>query len=99
MTQQALNVLVTGGSGFVGPHLTTRLLSEGHHVTVMTRTPSDRNDGAIEVAGDVSKPETLARAVLGADIAYYLVHSLDRGDFEAADREGAFNFAIAAKAA
>jgi len=99
MTQQALNVLVTGGSGFVGRHLTARLLSEGHHVSVMTRTPSDRNDGAIEVAGDVSKPETLARAVLGADIAYYLVHSLDRGDFEAADREGAFNFAIAAKAA
>lgn len=99
MTQQSLNVLVTGGTGFVGRHLTTRLLAEGHHVSVMTRRPSDRDDGAVEVAGDVSKPDTLAKAVKGADVAYYLVHSLDRGDFEAADREGAVNFGNAAKAA
>lgn len=99
MVQDATNILVAGGSGFVGRHLTGRLLSEGHHVSVMTRTPADRHDGAVEVGGDVSKPKTLGKALDGADIAYYLVHSLDRGDFEAADRDGAVNFATAAKAA
>jgi nucleoside-diphosphate-sugar epimerase len=36
----AANVLVTGASGFIGAHLVTRLLSEGSHVTVLTRPSS-----------------------------------------------------------
>jgi uncharacterized protein YbjT (DUF2867 family) len=99
MAHRMNHVLVAGGSGFVGRHLTARLLSEGHRVSVMTRTPSDRDDGAAEVQGDVTKEETLGRALEGVEIAYYLVHSLDRGDFEEADRDGAVNFANAAKAA
>src|SRR4051794_38270315 len=99
MTQEPTSVLVAGGSGFIGRHLTRGLLSDGHRVAVMTRNPSDRDDGAVDVEGDVSKPETLDKALDGVEIAYYLVHSLDRGDFEEADREGAVNFATAAKAA
>ncbi len=99
MLTPTTNVLVAGGSGFIGRHLTDRLLGEGHHVAVMTRTPSTRTDNAVEVEGDVTRLETVAKALDGVDIAYYLVHSLDRGDFEAADREGASNFATAAKAA
>jgi len=34
------NVLVTGGSGFIGHHLIKRLLSEGANVTLMTRYDS-----------------------------------------------------------
>jgi dTDP-glucose 4,6-dehydratase len=30
-----LRILITGGAGFIGSHLTDRLLGEGHHVTVM----------------------------------------------------------------
>ena len=97
MAHDVSNVLVAGGSGFVGRHLTARLLSEGHRVSVMTRAPSDRDDGAVEVHGDVTKEETLGQALDGVEIAYYLVHSLDRGDFEEADRDGAVNFANAAK--
>jgi uncharacterized protein YbjT (DUF2867 family) len=99
MVLSRINILVAGGSGFVGRHLVDRLLAEGHHAVVMTRTPSLRDDAAVEVEGDVMLPETLAAALHDIEVAYYLVHSLDRSDFASADREGALNFATAAKAA
>lgn len=33
--KESLNVLVTGGAGFVGSHLVDRLLEEGHRITVL----------------------------------------------------------------
>jgi uncharacterized protein YbjT (DUF2867 family) len=99
MATSSTTVLVAGGSGFVGRHLVDRLLGERHHVAVMTRTPSPRNDKAVEIAGDVTKPGSLTGALNGVEVAYYLVHSLDQDDFETSDREGALNFALAAKAA
>ena len=37
-----MNVLITGGSGFLGSHLVPRLLADGHAVTVLNR-PSPKN--------------------------------------------------------
>lgn len=33
-----MKILITGGTGFVGTRLTTRLLEEGHEVTILTRS-------------------------------------------------------------
>jgi len=33
-----MKILITGGTGFVGTHLTSRLLREGHEITVLTRS-------------------------------------------------------------
>jgi len=33
-----MKILITGGTGFVGTHLTTRLIREGHEVTILTRS-------------------------------------------------------------
>ena len=30
-----MKVLVTGGAGFIGSHITDNLLSEGHHVCIV----------------------------------------------------------------
>jgi uncharacterized protein YbjT (DUF2867 family) len=97
--ETSTKVLVAGGSGFIGRHLVDRLLDQGSDVVVMSRTPSPRDDKAVEVGADVTDPGSLTKALQGIEVAYYLVHSLDRADFETADRDGARNFGLAAKAA
>jgi uncharacterized protein YbjT (DUF2867 family) len=92
-------VLVTGASGFVGSHLATRLVGDGHSVRAMTRHPSDYTGAGEPIAGDVSDPDSLAAALANVDAAYYLVHSLDSADFEARDAVAAQNFAAAASGA
>jgi uncharacterized protein (TIGR01777 family) len=39
-----MNILITGGSGFIGTPLTRELRSRGHHVTVTTRRKTSRKD-------------------------------------------------------
>ena len=91
-----LTVTVTGASGFVGSHLCQALVDAGHQVRAMTRHP-DAYEGAGEaVYGDVSEADSLGPALDGADAAYYLVHSLDREDFESADAQAATDFSAAA---
>lgn len=89
-------VLVTGASGFVGSHLVTALLEQGHHVRAMTRHPDTYEGGGEAVYGDVAEPDSLRKALHGTHAAYYLVHSLDSDDFEQRDAEAATEFGHAA---
>ncbi len=34
-----MKILITGGTGFVGTQLTSRLIQDGHAVTILTRSP------------------------------------------------------------
>jgi uncharacterized protein YbjT (DUF2867 family) len=85
-----MRILVTGASGFVGSLLVPRLLSEGHTVRALGRdparvtaalqetTPDDPED--VEVLRvDVLSGEGLDRALAHVDVAYYLIHSMERG--------------------
>ncbi len=36
-----MKILITGGTGFVGTHLTSRLIQDGHEVTILTRSPKE----------------------------------------------------------
>lgn len=93
------SVLVTGASGFIGSHLCTALVEEGHGVRAMTRNP-EKYDGAGEpMAGDVSDPDSLKEPLRGVQVAYYLVHSLDSDDFEEKDAKAALAFGSEAAAA
>lgn len=70
-----MNVLVTGGTGFVGANLVRELLADGHSVRVLARPGGDRRalDGcAVEIAeGDLLDAASLRRAVAGAHHVYH----------------------------
>ncbi|GAA1477262.1 NAD(P)H-binding protein [Nocardioides aestuarii] len=89
----ALTVLVTGATGFIGRRLVPALLEAGHDVRAMTRRPEDYDGGGTPVGADVHDADTLVDALDGVDVAIYLVHSLDDPDFEEKDAEAARSFA------
>ncbi|MFM9373585.1 SDR family oxidoreductase [Streptomyces sp. Da 82-17] len=104
-TPDSLHCLVTGASGYIGGRLVPELLDAGHRVRCLVRTPSKLRDHPwgprIEaVPGDVTDAESVAAALRGIDVAYYLVHALGTGrDFEETDRRAARIFAEQAHAA
>jgi UDP-glucose 4-epimerase len=72
-----MNILVTGGAGFIGANLTRLLLAEGHAVRVLDNFGTGRRaylDGLnLEiVAGDIVDAERVARAVEGIDGVVHL---------------------------
>ena len=92
-------VLVTGATGFIGRRLVPALLDAGHDVRAMTRRPETYDGPGEPVGADVMDPDSLGPALDGADVAIYLVHSLDDPDFERKDAQAARNFSAAAAAA
>ncbi len=94
-------VAIAGASGFVGSHLAAALL-KNFHVVGLARSPRASEDGGIEWrACDLFSSTTTHAALVGVDIAIYLVHSmmpssrLFQGDFHDTDLLLADNFAKA----
>ena len=91
-------VLVTGVTGYIGGRLVPRLLETGVRVRCLARDASRLQGrpwrGDVElVVGDVLRPESLADAMRGVTVAYYLVHSLGAGsDFPERDVMAARHF-------
>lgn len=69
------NVLVTGGTGFLGSNLAARLLNEGCNVRILRRAGSDlRALGLLQVEhaiGDVRDIDSLRRATQGCDTVFH----------------------------
>jgi uncharacterized protein YbjT (DUF2867 family) len=95
---QKKKIVLTGATGYVGGQLLPRLLQAGHEVRCVVRNPdrADLPDGARVIQGDVLDGEGLDEAAAGADVAYYLVHSMGDSngdeDFAARDRRAARTF-------
>ena len=92
-------VLVTGATGFIGRRLVPALIDAGHEVRAMTRHPETYVGPGEAVGADVMDADSLKAALAGAEVAVYLVHSLDDPDFERKDADAARNFSAAAAAA
>ncbi|MFL6060179.1 MAG: NAD-dependent epimerase/dehydratase family protein [Marmoricola sp.] len=91
-----MQILVAGGTGFVGHHLVAALDEAGHDVRVMTRLPEDHHGPGTAVRGDVADADSLEQALAGSGAAYYLVHSLGTEDFAERDAAAAKAFGRAA---
>ncbi len=77
-------VLITGAGGFIGSHLTERLVELGAEVRAFVRYTSRADEGFIKylsdgsrddvdiVYGDIRELETVAKAMEGADIVFNL---------------------------
>jgi uncharacterized protein YbjT (DUF2867 family) len=100
-----LRCLVTGATGYIGGRLVPELLGAGHRVRCLARSPAKLRDypwvGDAEVVrGDVTDAGSVAEALRGVDVAYYLVHALGTGHaFEETDRKAAGIFGEQARAA
>ena len=100
-----MRILVTGASGYVGAALVPRLQQAGHEVRGFARSRERVAAAGVAlddlVVGDAISGAGLARALDGADAAYYLIHSMEgpEGAFQEHERRAAERFATAARAA
>ena len=95
-----MRILVTGITGYVGAALAPHLVEAGHDVVGLARDPSRATVDVPLVRGDAVAGTGLDEALEGADVAYYLIHSMEPGaDFADRDRRAADNFRDAARRA
>jgi uncharacterized protein YbjT (DUF2867 family) len=76
------SILVTGGTGTLGRHVTPLLLDAGCKVRVLSRRSHEPRDGLEFVTGDLLKDEGIEPAVDGAEIVLLLAGG-PKGDDEA----------------
>src|SRR5690242_14145785 len=96
--------VVLGSTGYIGGRLVPRLLDAGYDVRVLVRHANKLRDvpwadRVNVVIGDLEDVESLREAFTGADVIYYLVHSMGpsgQRSFEQTERLCAGNVARAA---
>jgi uncharacterized protein YbjT (DUF2867 family) len=101
-----MTVLVTGGTGFVGPKVVHALRAEERPVRVLARNPEKQDRfrawGCEVVQGDMTDADSLLRAVDGAEAVVHLVSLAPFADPNAARRvmeQGTRDLVEAAKGA
>jgi uncharacterized protein YbjT (DUF2867 family) len=71
----ARDVVITGGTGYIGRRVTARLLTRGHRVRALARASSAGRvpAGATPIAGDALDADSVASAVRAGDTLVHLV--------------------------
>lgn len=81
-----MRALVTGAAGFIGSHLTERLLAEGHSVRAFDLYNSNGSFGWLDgfehkeltkVLGDIRDPFQVEQACRGVDVVFHLAALVD----------------------
>jgi dTDP-L-rhamnose 4-epimerase len=94
------NVLITGGAGFVGSHLTDTLLQQGHNVRILDSlspqvhphgVPPYLSSEAELIVADVRDEGVVRHALAGVDVIYHLASAVGVGQsmYEIANYMGA----------
>jgi putative NADH-flavin reductase len=68
-----MNVLILGATGRVGSHIVSHALHDGHHVTVLVRSPEKLqhvNQKLTVIQGNVLNKEDINRAIRGNDVVF-----------------------------
>lgn len=65
------NVLISGGSGFIGRHLTALLIAKGYSVSILSRSEKQNKENVFYYKWDVVNQTIDEKAVLNAD---YIIH-------------------------
>lgn len=103
-----MRALVTGATGKVGNAVARRLVERGDAVVALVREPERAHgvlpEGVEAVRGDVTDPESVRRAVEGAEAVFncmgiYEQWLPDPGEFDRVNAEGARNVITAAREA
>jgi UDP-glucose 4-epimerase len=71
-----MNVLITGGAGFIGSHLAERLLDAGHHVTVIDNLATGSLGNLRHLLED-PEFELVTESVLNEGLMEYLIRRCD----------------------
>jgi dihydroflavonol-4-reductase len=80
-----MKVFLTGGTGFIGKHLTQALLQRGWDVTALTRKQDSRgaqminNMGAKILKGDITQKESMRAGMYNADIVIHAAADYELG--------------------
>ena len=98
-----MTVLLTGGTGFIGPHVVHALRSRDEHVRALVRDPKRATRltawGAELATGDVTDAASLHAACEGVDTVVHLVSIIkgSRADFERVMTQGTRDLVAAAQ--
>ncbi|HRL71748.1 MAG TPA: TIGR01777 family oxidoreductase [Flavobacterium sp.] len=66
------NVLISGGSGFIGRHLTALLIAKGYSVSILSRSEKQNKENVFYYKWDVVNQTIDEKAVLNADFIIHL---------------------------
>ena len=92
-----MKVLLTGSTGYIGRRLKKKLLEDKNiELRLLVRNKnglsSDVANNVEIIQGDTFDTESLKIALKDVDIAYYLIHSLNKDNYKDLDRLSAQNF-------
>ena len=96
-----MKLAITGGTGFVGPHLIAAALAAGNQIKALTRRDQQPRDGVEWVPGSLEDREALRTLVTDADAIIHvagLISAADAAGFEQGNVDGTLAMLAAATA-
>lgn len=92
-----MKVILTGATGYIGRRLKQQLLrNEEVNLRLLVRNKNSISSEVLEKVelfeGDSFDIPSLEKALSGVDVAYYLIHSLNRKNYQELDKKSAQNF-------